>query len=39
VIGQTEECQQQFYAITAERKLAHPAVISITSNARATLLR
>jgi LysR family transcriptional activator of nhaA len=39
MIGQTEECQQQFYAITAERKLAHPAVMSITSNARATLLR
>jgi LysR family transcriptional activator of nhaA len=39
VIGKTEECQQQFYAITAERKLAHPAVMSITSNARATLLR
>lgn len=39
VLGQTEECQQQFYAITAERKLAHPAVMSITLNARATLLR
>jgi LysR family transcriptional activator of nhaA len=32
-IGRTEECKQQFYAITAERKLAHPAVLAITSNA------
>jgi LysR family transcriptional regulator, transcriptional activator of nhaA len=38
-IGRTDECQQQFYAITAERKLAHPAVLAITSRARATLFR
>jgi LysR family transcriptional regulator, transcriptional activator of nhaA len=25
-IGQTEECRQQFYAITAECKRSHPAV-------------
>jgi LysR family transcriptional activator of nhaA len=31
-VGQTEECQQQFYAITAERKLTHPAVVAITSH-------
>lgn len=36
-IGRTDDCQQQFYAITAERKLAHPAVQAITSNARARL--
>jgi LysR family transcriptional regulator, transcriptional activator of nhaA len=36
-IGRTDECQQQFYAITAERKLTHPAVVAITSQARATL--
>jgi LysR family transcriptional regulator, transcriptional activator of nhaA len=35
-IGRTDECQQQFYAITAERKLTHPAVVAITSQARAT---
>src|SRR5262249_926517 len=29
-IGRTNECQQQFYAISAERKLAHPAVLAIT---------
>ena len=27
----------QFYAITAERKLTHPAVVAITSNARGVL--
>jgi LysR family transcriptional activator of nhaA len=36
-IGRTEECQQQFYAISAERRLAHPAVLAITSKARAAL--
>jgi LysR family transcriptional regulator, transcriptional activator of nhaA len=30
-IGETEKCQQQFYAIVAERKLTHPAVVAITS--------
>jgi len=34
-IGRTEECRQQFYAISAERKLTHPAVLAITSQARA----
>ena len=33
LIGRTQECQQQFYAITAERKLTHPAVLAITSGA------
>ena len=37
VIGQTEGCQQQFYAITPERKLTHPAVTAITSDARRRL--
>jgi LysR family transcriptional activator of nhaA len=37
VIGQTDECQQQFYAITPERKLTHPAVTAITSGARERL--
>jgi LysR family transcriptional activator of nhaA len=36
-IGRTNECQQQFYAITAERKLTHPAVLAITSTARQRL--
>lgn len=33
-IGRTDDCQQQFYAITPERKLTHPAVVAITSGAR-----
>jgi LysR family transcriptional regulator, transcriptional activator of nhaA len=33
MIGQTDECRQQFYAITPERKLSHPAVTAITSAA------
>ena len=37
VIGRTEECQQQFYAITPERKLTHLAVTAITSGARRRL--
>jgi len=37
LIGRTDECQQQFYAITAERKLTHPAVLAITSAARRRL--
>ena len=32
-IGRTDECKQQFYAITPERKLTHPAVTAITSDA------
>jgi len=39
MIGRTDDCRQQFYAITAERKLAHPAVLAITSNAKAGLFR
>jgi LysR family transcriptional activator of nhaA len=37
VIGHTDDCRQQFYAITAERKLAHPAVLAITSQDRVVL--
>jgi len=36
-IGQTDECKQQFYAITPERRLTHPAVLAITSQGRAAL--
>jgi LysR family transcriptional activator of nhaA len=34
LIGRSKECRQQYYAITAERKLTHPAVVAITSAAR-----
>ena len=37
VIGQTDACQQQFYAIRPERKLTHPAVAAITSEKRGRL--
>jgi LysR family transcriptional activator of nhaA len=37
MIGHIDDCQQQFYAITPERKLAHPAVTAITSDARGRL--
>jgi LysR family transcriptional regulator, transcriptional activator of nhaA len=36
-IGATQECQEQFYAITAERKIVHPAAVAITEKARAHL--
>lgn len=37
VVGCTEDCREQFYAISAERKLAHPAVLAITSQAKSIL--
>jgi LysR family transcriptional activator of nhaA len=33
-IGRTDKCRVQFHAITAERRIAHPAVAQITSQAR-----
>jgi LysR family transcriptional regulator, transcriptional activator of nhaA len=37
IVGSTQDCREQFYAISAERRLTHPAVIAITSNAQAVL--
>lgn len=34
VIGATDRCQDQFYAITAERKITHPLVSLITESAQ-----
>ncbi|MCW8825081.1 MAG: transcriptional activator NhaR [Gammaproteobacteria bacterium] len=34
VIGQTNEVREQFYAISVERKISHPAVAAITETAR-----
>ncbi len=34
IIGHTADFREQFYAISAERKLSHPAVLAITSAAR-----
>jgi len=36
-IGSTEECKEQFYAITAERRIVHPAAVVITANAQRRL--
>ena len=38
VIGETNEVKQQFYAISAERKVRHPAVAAICDAARQLLL-
>lgn len=37
VIGRAEQCRQRFYAISAERRLDHPAVLAITQQAHAVL--
>jgi LysR family transcriptional activator of nhaA len=37
VVGQLPTVRERFYAISAERKLAHPAVVAITEAARETL--
>lgn len=34
ILGTSEACRVQFHAITAERRLAHPAVVRITEHAR-----
>lgn len=33
ILGETDQCRVHFYAITAERKLTHPAVVLLTSHA------
>ena len=33
-IGRTKEVETQFYAITAERRFTHPAILAITENLR-----
>jgi LysR family transcriptional activator of nhaA len=37
IIGQAAGCREQFYAVSADRKLNHPAVVAITGSARAQL--
>lgn len=37
LIGHAPKCRQQFYAISAERRLTHPAVTAITSDAKVSL--
>ena len=38
-IGHTDKVQMQFYAISAERKLQHPAVVAISNAARRELFK
>ena len=38
-VGRTSEVTEQFYAISVERRLTHPAVIAISSAARQKLFR
>ena len=39
IVGRTSEVRTQFYAISAERKLQHPAVVAISNAARQQLFR
>lgn len=39
IIGQTDQVIEQFYAISVERKITHPAVAAITETAREWLFR
>lgn len=36
-VGEAESCRHEFYAITAERRLKHPAIIAVTENAQLRL--
>ena len=36
-VGKTEDVREQYYAISVERKISHPAVVAITETARAWL--
>jgi LysR family transcriptional activator of nhaA len=38
-IGRTNAVSEQFYAISVERQLTHPAVVAISSAARESLIR
>jgi LysR family transcriptional activator of nhaA len=39
VVGRIPEVRESFYAISAERRLRHPAVVAISEGARASFLR
>lgn len=38
-LGRIDDVQERFYAITAERRIKHPAVVAISENARDELFR
>jgi LysR family transcriptional activator of nhaA len=37
VVGRLDRVRERFYAVSAERRLKHPAVIAITESARQEL--
>ena len=37
IIGSTDDCRERFFAISAERRLKHPAVVEISRTARGDL--
>ena len=37
LIGSTDKCRDEFYAISAERRISHPAVLLIADKAQARL--
>jgi LysR family transcriptional activator of nhaA len=37
LVGKTEDVREQYYAISVERRISHPAVVAITETARAWL--
>jgi LysR family transcriptional activator of nhaA len=37
VVGRTGDIRERYYAISAERRLKHPAVVAMTEAARSTL--
>jgi LysR family transcriptional activator of nhaA len=37
VIGRSEEVRHQFYALSVERKIKHPAVVAICKSARSDI--
>ncbi|CAN5796436.1 transcriptional activator NhaR [soil metagenome] len=39
VIAEVAECRSEFFAITAERKLKHPAVVAVTENAQTRIFK
>ena len=39
VVGRTQELQEEFFAISVERRITHPCVVAITQAARGKFLR
>ena len=39
LIGSTDQCRDEFYAISAERRITHPAVVLIADKAKARLAK